>query len=197
MTTAFLLVPQIPIVKRKLMFVAHNGIEIRKMFLLICQSWGCDKMKNSRATFSPIEESLSKRSVLFGISSLDSLGTFLPSFFRMGGCPLDCSGRGVCDPATERCSCPKDWRGDGCQVPVCPGNDCQPDGTCEEHGGRRRCRCNLGYRGQYHQQQQRELLSKVHCHRKILLWCHWKTRVCIVKISTPLLRRFIELYVLV
>ena len=66
---------------------------------------------------------------------------------RMAGCPLDCSGHGTCDRSSQKCQCYEEWKGDGCNVPVCPGNTCGPHGTCSMSSHRKGCNCNHRYRG--------------------------------------------------
>ena len=65
----------------------------------------------------------------------------------MAGCPLDCSGHGTCDKTSQKCQCYEEWKGDGCNVPICPGDNCGPHGTCSLSNHRKGCNCNHRYRG--------------------------------------------------
>ena len=65
----------------------------------------------------------------------------------MAGCPLDCSGHGTCDKTSQKCQCYEEWKGDGCNVPICPGDNCGPYGTCSLSNHRKGCNCNHRYRG--------------------------------------------------
>ncbi|GAB1604315.1 attractin-like protein 1 isoform X2 [Argonauta hians] len=60
--------------------------------------------------------------------------------YRVGGCPLKCSGRGVCKDYV--CECHQGYIGKGCEIALCPSN-CSNHGTCQKN----QCVCHAGYIG--------------------------------------------------
>ena len=60
-----------------------------------------------------------------------------------GECSGNCSGRGGCVNGT--CNCTGGWRGERCQLPVCP-NDCYDSGVCNETHAV--CVCDVGFTGE-------------------------------------------------
>ncbi|XP_076363858.1 LOW QUALITY PROTEIN: attractin-like protein 1 [Tachypleus tridentatus] len=62
-------------------------------------------------------------------------------FYRINGCPLNCSEHGVC--VDNQCTCWAGWAGKDCSYPVCPGN-CN-NGTCDREN--HHCVCDSEFRG--------------------------------------------------
>eukprot|EP00106_Octopus_bimaculoides_P002004 XP_014769446.1 PREDICTED: attractin-like protein 1 [Octopus bimaculoides] len=60
--------------------------------------------------------------------------------YRVGGCPLKCSGHGLCENYV--CRCQKGYVGDGCEIELCP-NNCSNHGNCWND----QCECDTGYIG--------------------------------------------------
>ena len=60
--------------------------------------------------------------------------------FRVGHCPGNCSGHGVCQNSS--CECDNNHMGDRCEIRRCP-NSCSGHGHCADG----LCRCDSGYKG--------------------------------------------------
>jgi len=57
-----------------------------------------------------------------------------------------CSGNGVCDRSTGKCSCADGWSGTDCSTAVCPGSPaCSRRGVCSTLVSPPECICNTGY----------------------------------------------------
>eukprot|EP00300_Choanocystis_sp_HF-7_P005735 c14241_g1_i1.p1 GENE.c14241_g1_i1~~c14241_g1_i1.p1 ORF type:complete len:1257 (-),score=289.69 c14241_g1_i1:161-3931(-) len=63
---------------------------------------------------------------------------------NMAGCEDDCSGHGVCEHGSCRCTDP-DWHGDKCHIPNPCINKCSGHGTCLKDQG---CKCDGGWGGE-------------------------------------------------
>ena len=66
-------------------------------------------------------------------------------------CPgenIDCSGHGTCNSALHECGCYPGWTGDACDIPDCPGPDCNHQGICNVTLDPPRCtNCQIGWMG--------------------------------------------------
>ncbi|XP_052771601.1 attractin-like protein 1 isoform X2 [Mya arenaria] len=62
--------------------------------------------------------------------------------YRVGECPKNCSGNGLCNNDTMQCMCFPGYRGDHCHVEECP-NNCSANGRCEDSV----CVCEDGFKG--------------------------------------------------
>lgn len=79
--------------------------------------------------------------------------------FRVGGCPLKCSGHGICENYV--CRCHKGYVGDGCEIELCP-NNCSNHGNCLNN----QCECDTGYIGE-------ENIFRFICHGCVMFLCSY------------------------
>lgn len=59
-------------------------------------------------------------------------------------CKNNCSKRGICNAAKEKCDCYDGFLGDDCSKKPCP-NSCKGAGKCDHNTGK--CKCNVGVIG--------------------------------------------------
>ena len=64
--------------------------------------------------------------------------------YTVSRCPHNCSGQGMCDPATSLCTCHSGYTGPACDVGFCPSL-CGDHGTCSFIN--QKCHCTDGYAG--------------------------------------------------
>ena len=88
--------------------------------------------------------------------------------FRMGACPLECSGHGTCDYIVDPggatvdgvCTCQEGTTGDGCQFDSCP-NNCT-HGTCDGKGDDMMCVCDgTEYNGELRSLQRQKQIQTI------------------------------------